>query len=206
VIVIQWSAVCFGNPPENIKIKGSCLETPVEARKKEKLERKADLIKSKPKPILTPSLTKILKGVTLSITDSIVKPTESPTIKAFTSTRAPETNFNITNLNIINLQSTTTTSTTSIPAIVVTPVPTTLEPITFTPEPNQAEMESYLEWEEKSTIENISPTSTSTVMPTTAPVTSKSTEKIATMGKTGLAKEASLTGSLPKSWFSKKRE
>jgi hypothetical protein len=67
-------------------------------------------------------------------------------------------------------------------------------------------MEKYLEKEEKSTIENISPISTSTVMPTTAPVTAKSTEKIPTMGKTGLAKEASFTGSLSKSWFSKKRE
>jgi hypothetical protein len=202
VIVIQWAAVCIGDTPTNIKLKGTCLEIPVEARKKEKLERKADQIKSKPKPILIPSLKQTSKGVTISITDSIMKPTETP-FTQITTTKAPERILQTISLSTIEVK-TTTLPTTSSFAIVVAPVPTTPEPTTFTPEPTQAELERNLEKEEKSTIENISPIITSTVMPTTAPVTSKSTIRTMTTDKTGSAKEASFTGSIPEAWFGKK--
>jgi hypothetical protein len=174
----------------------------MEARKKEKLERKADQIKSKPKLILIPSLKQSLNGVTMSITDSIVKPTETP-LKWIVSTRAPERVLQTTSLSTIKVE-TTTIPKTSKPAILVTLVPTTLEPTTFAPEPTQAELEKYLEKEEKLTIENTSPIITSTVMPTTAPVISKSTVRTVTTEKIGSAKEASFTGSIPETWFGKK--
>jgi hypothetical protein len=199
VIVIQWAAVCIGDTPTNVRIKGTCLEIPVETRKREKLERKADQIKSKPKLILIPSIKQTLKGVTISITDSVVKPTETLLNRNVTA-RAPETVFQSTSLSTNKIETTAIPTLSSL-AIVVTPVPTTLKPTTFTPEPTQAELEKYLEKEEKSTIESISPIITSTVMPTTAPVTSKSTIQTIT---TGSAKEASFTGSIPEAWFGKK--
>jgi hypothetical protein len=171
----------------------------VEARKREKLEKKADQIKSKSKPILIPSIKQTLRGVTISITDSIVKPTETPLNRVVT-TRAPETT---TSLSTIKIETTTIPTTSSLD-IVVTPVPTAFEPTTFTPEPTQAELEKYLDKEEKSTIENTSPIIASTVMPTTAPVTSKLTVPTTKMENTGSAKEASFTGSIPETWFGKK--
>lgn len=138
MIVIQWSAVCLGSVPENIKLKGKCRDLPKDEIEKKTMLVKADRIKSKPKLTLKTLTTETQIGVTLDSLD-IPSNVREPTVVRITTTIAPELQKSTTDFEIdleTDILDTTMTSKTE-----VTPVEITLQPVTTTPEPIEEEIE-----------------------------------------------------------------